>query len=156
MRVDRNANEASSRPDQARIFAFGRFIRKVKIDELPQLFNVLNGSMSVIGPRPVAFDQMGHFRTGKWDEASTVAAGLSGPAALFDFILGDQVSHLGDYMTKVFPIRRELEYVYVKKMSFGYDVKMVVYTVICIFYALLGKECTWMLKELVAEAGEVS
>ena len=57
-------------------------------------------------------------------------------------------------MEKVFQTRRELEYVYVKKMSFGYDVKMVVYTIICIFYALFGKECTWMLKEFVDAAKE--
>lgn len=152
MRVDKGANEASLRPDEDRIFAFGHFIRKVKIDELPQLLNILNGTMSVIGPRPVAKDQFDLFRTGKWNEAAKVAVGLSGPAALYDFIYGDQITDPDEYMEKVFEIRRELEYVYVKKMSFGYDVKMVVYTIICIFYALFGKECTWMLNEFVEEA----
>ena len=152
MRVDKGANEVSLRPDEDRIFAFGHFIRKVKIDELPQLLNILNGTMSVIGPRPVAKDQFDLFRTGKWNEASKVAVGLSGPAALYDFIYGDQITDPDEYMEKVFEIRRELEYVYVKKMSFGYDVKMVVYTIICIFYALFGKECTWMLNEFVEEA----
>lgn len=148
MRVDNGANEASLRPDEDRIFPFGHFIRKFKIDELPQLLNILNGSMSVIGPRPVANDQKELFRVGKWNEAAKVAVGLSGPAALYDFIYGDQFEDPDEYMEKVFPTRRELEYVYVKKMSFGYDVKMLVYTVICIIYALLGKECTWMLDEL--------
>ena len=152
MRVDKGANEASLRPDEDRIFAFGHFIRKVKIDELPQLLNILNGTMSVIGPRPVAKDQFDLFRTGKWNEAAKVAVGLSGPAALYDFIYGDQITDPDEYMEKVFETRRELEYVYVKKMSFGYDVKMVVYTIICIFYALFGKECTWMLNEFVEEA----
>ncbi len=154
MRVDKGANEASLRPDEDRIFAFGKFIRKVKIDELPQLLNILNGTMSVIGPRPVANDQKELFRIGKWNEAAKVAVGLSGPAALYDFIYGDQITDPGEYMEKVFPTRRELEYVYVKKMSFGYDVKMVVYTVICIFYALLGKECKWILNELIESANE--
>ena len=152
MRVDKSANEASLRPDEDRIFAFGKFIRKVKIDELPQLLNILNGTMSVIGPRPVAKDQFDLFRVGKWNEAAKVAVGLSGPAALYDFIYGDQFEDPDEYMEKVFPTRRELEYVYVKKMSFGYDVKMVVYTIICIFYALFGKECTWMLRELKESA----
>lgn len=152
MRVDKGANEASLRPDEDRIFAFGHFIRKVKIDELPQLLNILNGTMSVIGPRPVAKDQFDLFRTGKWNDAAKVAVGLSGPAALYDFIYGDQITDPDEYMEKVFETRRELEYVYVKKMSFGYDVKMVVYTVICIFYALFGNECTWMLNEFVEEA----
>lgn len=154
MRVAKDANEASLRPDEERIFAFGKFIRKVKIDELPQLLNILNGTMSVIGPRPVAKDQFDLFRTGKWNEAAKVAVGLSGPAALYDFIYGDQITDPDEYMEKVFETRRELEYVYVKKMSFGYDVKMVVYTIICIFYALFGKECTWMLNEFKAEAKE--
>lgn len=154
MRVAKDANEASLRPDEERIFAFGRFIRKLKIDELPQLLNILNGTMSVIGPRPVAKDQFDLFRTGKWNEAAKVAVGLSGPAALYDFIYGDQITDPDEYMERVFETRRELEYVYVKKMNFGYDVKMVVYTIICIFYALFGKECTWMLNEFKAAAKE--
>ncbi len=154
MRVDKNANEASLRPDEDRIFAFGKFIRKLKIDELPQLLNILNGTMSVIGPRPVAKDQMELFRVRKWNLAAEVAVGLSGPAALYDFIYGDQFEDPEEYMEKVFQTRRELEYVYVKKMGFGYDVKMVVYTIICIFYALFGKECKWMLEEFMDAAKE--
>ena len=154
MRVAKAANEASLRPDENRIFAFGQFIRKVKIDELPQLINILNGTMSVIGPRPVAEDQFILFRTGKWNMAAKVPVGLSGPAALYDFIYGDQFTDEGEYMEKVFPTRRELEYVYVKKMGLGYDLKMVVYTIICIGYAIVGKECTWILRELKADAEE--
>ena len=152
MRVAKAANEASLRPDEKRIFAFGQFIRKVKIDELPQLLNILNGTMSVIGPRPVAEDQFDLFRTGKWNLAAMVPVGLSGPAALYDFIYGDQFTDEEEYMKKVFPTRRELEYVYVKKMGLGYDLKMVVYTIICIGYAIVGKECTWILRELKADA----
>lgn len=154
MRVAKAANEASLRPDEDRIFAFGHFIRKVKIDELPQLLNILNGTMSVVGPRPVAQDQFDLFRTGKWNLAATVPVGLSGPAALYDFIYGDQFTDETEYMEKVFETRRELEYVYVKKAGFVYDLKMIVYTVICILYALAGKECTWMLNELKADAEE--
>ena len=154
MRVAKNADESSLRADEERIFPFGRIIRKLKIDELPQLLNILNGTMSVIGPRPVSNDQKELFRTGKWNLAAEVAVGLSGPAALYDFIYGDQFTDEDEYMEKVFPTRRELEYVYVKKMSFGYDVKMVIYTIISILYALFGKECTWMLNEFKTDAKE--
>lgn len=154
MRVAKAADESSLRPDEDRIFPFGHFIRKMKIDELPQLLNILNGTMSIVGPRPVAQDQFDLFRTGKWNEAAKVAVGLSGPAALYDFIYGDQITDPDEYMEKVFKTRRELEYVYVKKMSIWYDMKMVIYTIICIFYALLGKECTWMLNEFKANAKE--
>lgn len=154
MRVAKAANEASLRPDADRIFAFGNFIRKVKIDELPQLLNILNGTMSIIGPRPVAQDQVKLFRYGKWNEAAKVPVGLSGPAALYDFIYGDQITYPEEYMEKVYPTRRELEYVYVQKKSVWYDLKMIVYTVICIFYALFGKECTWILNELLEDGKE--
>lgn len=154
MRIDRNADEISLRPDQDRIFPFGKFIRKVKIDELPQLLNVLNGSMSVIGPRPVASDQKELFRVGKWNEASMVAVGLSGPAALYDFLYGDQFVDEDEYMEKVFPTRRELEYLYVKKMSFTYDVKLVWWTVLCIIGSLIGKSPSFILSKLLRDLYE--
>ena len=154
MRVAKTADESSLRPDADRIFVFGQFIRKVKIDELPQLLNIINGTMSIIGPRPVAQDQFNMFRYGKWNEAARVPVGLSGPAALYDFIYGDQFTDQVEYMEKVFPTRRELEYTYVQKASVFYDLKMIAYTVICILYALFGKECTWILNELVAAASK--
>lgn len=152
LKVPKKNAEASLRPDEDRIFAFGHFIRKVKIDELPQLLNILNGSMSIIGPRPVAQDQFDMFRYGKWNEAKNVPVGLSGPAALYDFIYGDQITDENEYMEKVYPTRRELEYTYVQKAGIFYDLKMIIYTVICIFYAFIGKECTWILNELREDA----
>ena len=154
MRVAKAANEASLRPDEDRIFPFGHFIRKVKIDELPQLINILNGTMSIIGPRPVAEDQFDMFRYGKWNEAAKVPVGLSGPAALYDYIYGDQITDEAEYMEKVYPTRRELEYTYVQKAGLWYDLKMIVYTVICILYSLCGKECKWILRELIEDANK--
>lgn len=154
LRTLKGGAEASLRPEENRIFPFGRFIRQVKIDELPQLINILNGTMSIIGPRPVAQDQFEMFRYGKWNEAAKVPVGLSGPAALYDFIYGDQITDEKEYMEKVYPTRRELEYTYVKKAGVFYDLKMIMYTVICIVYALFGKECTWMLNEFINDARE--
>jgi len=83
-----------------------------------------------------------------------VPVGLSGPAALYDYIYGDQFTDEKEYMEKVYPTRRELEYVYVQKANIFYDLKMILYTVICILYSLCGKECKWILNELVEEANK--
>lgn len=152
MRSARGANEASLRADANRIFPFGRLMRDLKIDELPQLINILNGTMSVIGPRPVANDQKSLFRVGRWNIAAQVPVGLSGPAALYDFIYGDSITDEGEYMDKVFPTRRELEVTYVDKTSFLYDVKMITYTLICIGYRAVGRNPRWIYDEFVADA----
>lgn len=154
LKAPKKGAEASLRPDKDRIFPFGHFIRKSKIDELPQLINILNGTMSIVGPRPVAEDQFDMFRYGKWNEAAKVPVGLSGPAALYDYIYGDQITDEKEYMEKVYSTRRELEYTYVQKAGLWYDLKMIIYTVICICYALVGKEATWILNELVEDANK--
>lgn len=152
MRTAKGATEASLRADANRIFPFGRLMRDLKIDELPQLINILNGSMSVIGPRPVANDQKSLFRIGRWNAAAQVPVGLSGPAALYDFIYGDAITDEAEYMEKVFPTRRELEVTYVDKASFLYDVKMIIYTLICIGYRVVGRTPQWIYDEFVADA----
>lgn len=152
MRTVKGADESSLRADTNRIFAFGKLLRDLKIDELPQLINILNGSMSVIGPRPVANDQKQLFRTGRWNKSAEVPVGLSGPAALYDFIYGDYITDEAEYMEKVFPTRRELEVTYVDKQSLAYDTKMVIYTLISISYRIFGKNPEWMLREFIADA----
>lgn len=154
LKAPKKGAEASLRPDEDRIFPFGHFIRKAKIDELPQLINILNGTMSIVGPRPVAEDQFDMFRYGKWNEAAKVPVGLSGPAALYDYIYGDQITDEKEYMEKVYPTRRELEYVYVQKASLCYDIKMIWWTIVCILYTLAGKEPVWILDELKKDASQ--
>lgn len=141
MRVAKEQAIQTLRPEEDRIFAWGKVIRKLKIDELPQLINVFIGDMSVIGPRPVATSQFDLFRTGKYDETKVVRPGLSGPAALYDYIYGDQFedSDLELYKEKVLPTRRELELVYVKKQGILFDIKMIVWTAWCIICSVFGK-----------------
>ncbi len=60
-----------------RITPVGKFIRKTSLDELPQLFNVLKGEMSLIGPRPV-IDEERKYYGDHWDEFLSVKPGMTG------------------------------------------------------------------------------
>lgn len=151
MRVAKGDDESSLRPDQERIFFVGKIIRKLKIDELPQLLNILKGDMAIVGPRPVAKHQMDIFRVGKYDETKNVRPGLTGPGALYDYIYGDQFedSDIERYKVEVLPTRRELELVYVKKYGFFFDVKMFFDTAWCVICSIFKKTPKRLLSYLI-------
>ena len=156
MKVAKNDDESSLRPDQERIFFVGKIIRKLKIDELPQLLNILIGHMAIVGPRPVAKNQFDIFRVDKYDQTKIVRPGLTGPAALYDYIYGDQFedSDLDKYKEEVLPTRRELELVYIKKYGFWFDVGMFFDTAWCVICRLFKKTPTKLLKKLIKLAEE--
>ena len=60
-----------------RVLPFGKFLRKTKINELPQLFNILKGDMSVVGPRPLHSKQFNFYDKTDQDVISSVSPGLS-------------------------------------------------------------------------------
>ena len=78
-------NAAASGPyftaaNDARITRVGRFIRRTSIDELPQLFNVLRGDMSLVGPRPDVPVQRGLYSDADWVQRCSVRPGITGLA----------------------------------------------------------------------------
>ena len=149
MRVDKNADEKSLRPDQDRIFPFGRFMRATKIDELPQLLNVFLGDMAVVGPRPAAVDQIPITRGGENAIVASVKAGLTSPAALYDYLYGDSIEDEDEYMEKVAPTRLALDRYYIGKQRIGYDAKMIWYTVRCIFGTIVHRPQVSILEEMI-------
>lgn len=70
-------------PDKDRITGWGKFLRKTSIDELPQLFNILCGDMSIVGPRPRLVKDM-IFYDDEVMKAYCVRPGLTGPAQVYD------------------------------------------------------------------------
>lgn len=155
MRVDRTANEKSFKADTNRIFPWGQFMRDSKIDELPQLINILLGDMSVIGPRPASVDQVDRVRAGKYAATSALKPGLSGPSALYDYIYGDTIEDEKEYEEKVLPTRLDLDLYYTQKKSFWYDMKIIWYTVVCIVMLVSHNKPDSIFEELLEAAESV-
>ena len=89
----------------------GRILRKTSLDELPQLFNIFTGKMSVIGPRPALWNQFDLIEERDKYGANDVKPGLTGWAQI----------HGRDELE--IPVKAKLDGEYVEKMSFGFDCK---------------------------------
>lgn len=148
MRVAKGANEKSFKADTDRIFKFGKFLRFSKIDELPQLLNILFGHMSVVGPRPASKDQVGIVRAGKYADIACMRPGLTAYSALYDYIYGDTIENEEEYEKLVLPTRLDLELVYIKKCGFWVDIKLIFQTAYCVIMTILGKQPKKLLKKL--------
>lgn len=149
MRVAKVANEASLRPDQNRIFWWGGIMRRFKIDELPQIINILNGTMSIVGPRPASVDQVSITRGNENAIAYTVPCGLTSQSSLWDYIYGDLFTNEDEYNEKVLPIRLKLDVFYVHHTSFLWDLRLILWTILAIGYTICGKYPQWMHDKLV-------
>lgn len=113
------------------VSALGRFFRNSKIDELPQLFNILNGSMSFVGPRP---DIPGYADTLTGTDRIILAVkpGVTGLASLKyrneETLLKQQKNPLHYNDTVIWPDKVRLNVWYVKHQSFALDFKILWYT----------------------------
>lgn len=75
--------------DADRVFKVGKIIRRLKIDELPQLINVIKGDMSIVGPRPMVASTVERLYSGKYEKVADVRPGLTSAASLYDYTVGD-------------------------------------------------------------------
>ena len=135
-----NADKGMFVADADRVFTVGKIIRRLKIDELPQLINVIKGDMSIVGPRPMPFASVDSVYHGKYQKILTVRPGLTSAASLFDYTVGDTYIDNELYMKEVLPYKLEMEMLYVKKQSFGYDCSLVWRTIVTILQVLFGKK----------------
>ncbi len=148
------ADETVFRGEEDRIFPFGAFIRATKLDELPQLINILLGDMSVVGPRPASVYQAKYTRGGRYARAGEIRSGLTGPSALYDYLYGDCVEGQEDYMRDVLPTRMELDLVYLDRRGIGFDLKMIGWTVVCIAAQIAGRRPERIFRTLLQWARE--
>lgn len=135
-----NADKGLFVADANRLFTIGKIIRRLKIDELPQLLNVIKGDMSIVGPRPMPWDSVDTTYYGKYQKILSVRPGLTSAASLYDYTVGDTYSDNDAYMKEVLPIKLDMEMLYVERQSFGYDCQLVWRTIVTILQVLFGKK----------------
>ena len=140
MRVDSGAIHATTLRGDSRIFPLGAFLRKTKLDETPQLLNILKGEMSVIGPRPEDVDNATDMFKGKFARILDVKPGLSSIASLYDYTHGEKYESEELYNKEFLPKKLALELYYVEHRNFLLDMKLIVRTVKVIAQIVCGKE----------------
>lgn len=122
--------------DDSRVTRSGRFIRKTKIDELPQLINILKGEMSVVGPRPEVPKYVALY-TEEQMKVLSVRPGLTDFASLKYFdeqkILGESPDPERTYRYEIMPKKLELNLQYVAQQSLLLDLKLIFSTIFRIF-----------------------
>jgi putative colanic acid biosysnthesis UDP-glucose lipid carrier transferase len=111
----------------SRVTRFGAFIRRTSLDELPQLFNVLEGSMSIVGPRPHAIAVNEHYRRliPSYMFRHKVKPGITGWAQVNGYRGGDDLFT----MTK----RIEFDLEYLKNWSIGFDIRIILRTALLLW-----------------------
>ena len=127
-----NAGEVTQATrDDPRVTRFGRFLRRTSLDELPQFFNVLQGTMSIVGPRPHAVEHNDHYKSivQNYMQRHRVKPGITGWA---------QVNGLRGETDTVEKMARRVEYdlYYMQNWSVLFDLRIVAMT---IFKGFIGK-----------------
>lgn len=138
------AGPSSTAGDDLRITRPGRLMRRFKIDELPQLFNVLRGEMSFVGPRPQVQWAVDLY-TSEERELLSVRPGITDFASLRfrneAEILQGSADPDKDYLEKIAPLKIKLGLHYVRTFTLATDIKILAATAICI----AGVDPSWCL-----------
>ena len=140
MRVDSGKVRLTTLSNDDRIFPFGKFIRKTKIDEMPQIVNILKGEMSVVGPRPEDKENADKVYVGEYVHILDVKPGLTSPASLYDYTHGEKFEDEELYMKEFLPQKLKLELYYVYHQTFWYDIKLIFKTALVIIQTFCGKK----------------
>lgn len=130
-------------PGDDRVFPMGRIIRLLKIDELPQLINILRGEMSIVGPRPESAVIVAAHYTGWMRETLDVAPGLTSVGAVFGYSYGDAlidpVRPEESYVERMLPAKLALERAYLERASFVGDLGSILRTALAILVVPFGR-----------------
>ncbi len=131
------AGASVTKCNDPRVLPFGKFLRKTKINELPQLFNIWLGQMSIVGPRPLTIDQYNNYSKEQRTYISKLTPGLTGIGSL---IFRDEESIMEksgmDYNeihdTIIAKYKGDLECWYYKKQNILLYIKILIFTIIAV------------------------
>jgi len=122
--------------NDARVTTVGRFIRKTKIDEFPQLINILKGEMSIVGPRPEVPKYVALYNN-EQRKVLQVLPGLTDYASVEYIneqkVLGEASDPEKKYVEEVMPKKLNLNLKYIEERSFGLDLKLIFKTIFLVF-----------------------
>ena len=120
----------------SRITKSGQFIRKYKLDEFPQLVNVINGDMSIVGPRPEVEEYVKMYSE-EQKKVLTVKPGISDFASIEymdeNELLAKSENPQKTYIDEIMPLKLELNLKYIREQSLRTDLKIIMNTIIGIF-----------------------
>jgi len=116
-----------------RILPLGGFLRKTKLNELPQIINILKGDMSIVGPRPLVHKTFDPYTEDVKSSIYNVRPGLTGIGSIIfrdeESLLSDSEMTPEEYYVKVIcPYKGKLEIWYQKNISFYTDLKIIILT----------------------------
>jgi lipopolysaccharide/colanic/teichoic acid biosynthesis glycosyltransferase len=121
--------------DNSRVTPIGRFMRKTKLDELPQLFNVLKGDMSVVGPRPEVQKWVDVYPQ-RWQNVLSVRPGITDNASIQfrneEELLAQSPNPQLTYQNDILPQKLSLYEQYVRSAGLGTDIKIIVKTLVAV------------------------
>lgn len=122
---------SSTADDDPRVTRLGQWLRRRKIDELPQLFNVFGGSMSLVGPRPQVQWAVDRYSPEE-RRVLSVRPGITDPASLRfpdeGAILLGSTDPDRDYFEKIHPEKMRLSLAYIDQRSFRTDIRIILQT----------------------------
>jgi lipopolysaccharide/colanic/teichoic acid biosynthesis glycosyltransferase len=133
MRPDADrSGPAVTRHNDDRITSIGRFLRKTKLDELPQLLNILKGEMSLVGPRPEAPYYV-DFYTPAQRQVLSVPPGFTSLASIRyrneeALLVGDDWERI--YLDEIMPDKLRIDARYLENWSLDLDLRILLYTVL--------------------------
>ena len=133
MRENSEGNKQITVGKDNRITGIGHILRKTKLDELPQLFNVLKGEMSLVGPRPEVPKYV-ELYTDEQREILKVPAGITDYASIYfsneSELLGEAENPEEFYIKKIMPYKIELNKKYINEIGIMTDIKIIILTIL--------------------------